>query len=326
MHLELEIHVLHELVAELLELLSLLGRHGVEHLLGLRHPLGHDLEQLVEGLRVLREEIPVALHESVEVGLLTVGPLLEHPVELRHHVLQALHVLGGHVVDAFGDLIELLLHQLLAKLLHQLLELLAGLLALEVVVLQALHLAGEVGREHVELHVLHRCRVGFELLLTLIDAIALGLVRLTQLIERRPFRLDDLAQRIGDVVVDAAEIVVLEDLATALPEALHHVADALHVATVAIGQAVLHHLPQRRVDVAVIEQLVRHLTEEMVGVEIEPGLAAIPARVGEVRRLPPTAVTTTREDHGRNVVRSPDLVQVGAPPHSISRCVAVNVR
>ena len=94
LHLELEVHVLHELVAEVLELLSLLGRHGVEHLLGLRHPLGHDLKQLVEGLRVLREEIPVALHESVEVGLLTVGPLLEHPVELRHHVLQALHVLG----------------------------------------------------------------------------------------------------------------------------------------------------------------------------------------------------------------------------------------
>ena len=215
------------------------------------------------------------------------------------------------------------MHQLLAKLVHQLLELLASLLALEVVVLQALHLAGEVGWEHVELHVLHRRRVGFELLLTLIDAIALGLARLTQLIERRTFRLDDLAQRVGDVVVDAAEIVVLKDLATALPEALHHVADALHVAAVAIGQAVLHHLPQRRVDVAVIEQLVRHLTEEVVGVEIEPGLAAIPARVGEVRRLPPTAVTTTREDHGRNVVRSPDLVQVGTLPAfhlTVRRC------
>ena len=218
------------------------------------------------------------------------------------------------------------MHELLTKLVHQLLELLASLLALEVVVLQALHLASKVRREHVELHILHRRRVGLELLLTLIDAIALGLARLTQLIERRTFRLDDLAQRIGDVVVDTAEIVVLEDLATAFPEALHHVADALHVAAVAIGQAVLHHLPQGRVDVAVIEQLIRHLTEEVVGVEIETGLAAIPTRIGEVRRLPPTAVTTTREDHGRNVVRSPDLVQVGAPPHSISRCVAVNVR
>ena len=101
------------------------------------------------------------------------------------------------------------MHELLTKLVHQLLELLASLLALEVVVLQALHLASKVRREHVELHVLHRRRVGFELLLTLIDAIALGLARLTQLIERRAFRLDDLAQRVGDVVVDAAEIVVL---------------------------------------------------------------------------------------------------------------------
>ena len=51
-------------------------------------------EQLVEVLRVLREEVAVALHERVEVGLFAALSLLEHLVERREHVLHASHVLG----------------------------------------------------------------------------------------------------------------------------------------------------------------------------------------------------------------------------------------
>ena len=65
-----QVHVLEQLLGETLELRPLLGRHRVEHRLHGRHALGHDLEQLVEVLRVLWEEVAVALHEALEVGLL----------------------------------------------------------------------------------------------------------------------------------------------------------------------------------------------------------------------------------------------------------------
>ena len=55
---------------ELLELRALLGAHGVEQLLHLRHRLRHLLEQLVEGLRIAGEEVAEAVHEPFEIGLL----------------------------------------------------------------------------------------------------------------------------------------------------------------------------------------------------------------------------------------------------------------
>ena len=64
-----QVHVLEQLVGELLELRPLLGRHRVEHRLHRRHAPGHLLEQLVDVLRVLREEVAVLRHELVEVGL-----------------------------------------------------------------------------------------------------------------------------------------------------------------------------------------------------------------------------------------------------------------
>ena len=88
---------------------------------------GHDLEQLVEGLRVLREEVAEALHELLEVGLLAALALLEHLVERGQHVLHARHVLGRHVLHRPGHLVDVALHQLLAELVEQLLEPLAGL-------------------------------------------------------------------------------------------------------------------------------------------------------------------------------------------------------
>ena len=50
-------------------------------------------------------------------------------------------------------------------------------------------------------------------------------------------------------------------------------------------EALLHHPAQRRVEVAVVEQVVAHLVEQRLGVEVEAGLGAVPARVPEpVRR------------------------------------------
>ena len=85
-----QIHVVEQRVRELLQLRALLGRHRVQQLLHLRHRARHLLEQLVERLRVVREEVAEAIHEPFEVGLLAALALLEHVVELGEHVLHAL--------------------------------------------------------------------------------------------------------------------------------------------------------------------------------------------------------------------------------------------
>ena len=46
-------------------------------------------------------------------------------------------------------------------------------------------------------------------------------------------------------------------------------------------EALLHEPAQRRVQVAVVEEVVAHLVEERLGVEVEAGLRAVPARVPE---------------------------------------------
>ena len=91
---------------------------------------------------------------------------------------------------------------------------------------------------------------------------------------------------LGDVFVDAAEVVAVELLAPPLAQLLEHLAHALDVAALAVAEALLHHPPQRRVEVAVVEQVVGHLREQRVGVEVEPDLGAVPTRVAEARGQP----------------------------------------
>ncbi len=117
-----QVHVFEQLLGQPLQLRALLGRHRVEHRLHRRHALRHDLEQLVEGLRVLGEEVAVALHEALEVGLLTSLSLGEHLVELGEHVLHPLHLRGVDVAHRAGHLVEVALRELLAQLVEQLLE------------------------------------------------------------------------------------------------------------------------------------------------------------------------------------------------------------
>ena len=60
---------LEQLFGESLQLGPLLRGHRVQHRLHGGHALGHDLEQLIEALGVLREEVAESFHEPVEVGL-----------------------------------------------------------------------------------------------------------------------------------------------------------------------------------------------------------------------------------------------------------------
>jgi hypothetical protein len=268
-----QVHVAEQLIAELLHLGPLLGRHRVEHRLHRRHATGHLLEQLLQRLRVLREEVAELLHELLEPGVLATLLPVEHLVEGGEHVLHALHVARGHVLHALGHLVDHLLHELLAQPVEHLLETLLGLARLEVVGAQFAHLAGQVVRHEIESHVAlggHLAGgVGAPLVTTRLR-IAHGVL------DRVSLLVDDVVELARDLVVDTAEIVTVEPLLTFLPELGEQVAQALQPLAVGAPHTVLHHPTQGGVDVAVIQQLVGELAEQGVGVEIEAALGAVP--------------------------------------------------
>ena len=279
-HLPAQVHVLEQRLGQALQLRPLLGRHRVEHRLHGRHALRHDLEQLVERLGVLGEEVAVALHELLEGGLRVLPGLLhgEQVVEVVEHVLHALHGLGGHLLHGPGHLVEVALRHLLAELVHQLVELLARLAGGELVLLELLHHPGEVGREHVELEV----PLGHDLVGDLLPAGVAALAGLPrQLVEALALHVEHLAERLGDLLVHAAEVVALELVAPAAAQALHEVAHAHDLLVVPVAEALLHHPAQGGVEVAVVQQVVGDLLEHGLGVEVEPHLGAVPLRVPE---------------------------------------------
>ena len=200
-------------------------------------------------------------------------------VELGQHVLHPGHVLGRHRLHRARHLVDEALHELLAQLVDQLLELLAGLRGGELVLLQRLHLAGEVGRQEVEVHL--------ALLDDLVGDLLAALVRPTRAAsrasscERGPLLVDDLPELVGDLVVDPAEVVVLEHLPALLAQAFHDLPQALEVLAVGGVEARLEHAAQGGVEVAVVQQVVGDLRHDLVGAELEADLGAVPARVAE---------------------------------------------
>ena len=101
------------------------------------------------------------------------------------------------------------------------------------------------------------------------------------IVERPALLVDDVAQLLGDVVVHAAEVVLLEQVRPPAPQLLHQLPQALQPLAVAIPEAALHHAPQRVVEIAVVEQVVGDLLQDAVGVELEADLGAVPPGVRE---------------------------------------------
>ena len=167
---------------------------------------------------------------------------------------------------------------MLAQFVHQLLEALLRLATLEVVGLQFAHLASQIVRQHVEAEVALGRGIAGRLGTSFVAA-PLG-VR-SCLLNCVAFFIDDVVERVGDLLVDTAEVVLVEALLTFLAQLVEHLAQTLHALAVAIVHTLLHHLAQRSVDVAVIQQVVRQRVEQRVRIEIEPFLRAIPARIGE---------------------------------------------
>ena len=288
-HLPAQVHVAEQLVGQLLQLGPLLGRHRVEHRLHRRHLLGQLLEQLVEALRVLREEVPVLLHELLEARVLAPLATFEHLVERRHHVLHAGEVLGRHLLHRPAHLLEQLVGELLAQAVEQSLEAARRLLRLEVVLLQLADLAGEVVGQEVEAHVaVHRrlaCGLGAALVAGALGVL-LGLAH--GVVDGVALLVDDVVELAGDLVVDTAEVEAVEAVLALAAQLLEQLADALQALAVAVAEALVHHPAQGGVDVAVVQQLVGQLLEQRVAVELEPLLGAVPAGVGETRRHPAT--------------------------------------
>ena len=103
-----QVHVLEQRLGQPLELRPLLGRHRVPHGLGRRHAGGQLLEQLVEVLRVTREEVAELLHERLEarVDRLTRLALLDHAVERVEGLAHVLELGRVGIGQRLGHLVE----------------------------------------------------------------------------------------------------------------------------------------------------------------------------------------------------------------------------
>ncbi len=75
------------------------------------------------------------------------------------------------------------------------------------------------------------------------------------------------------------ELVVLEQLPSPLAYPLEHLAHALDPLAVAVLEAALQQALEGLVEVAVEQQVVGQLGEDVVGVELEPDLGTVPLRV-----------------------------------------------
>ena len=98
-------------------------------------------------------------------------------------------------------------------------------------------------------------------------------------VERSLRGLNYVLQLRGNLGVDTAEVVLLAFGVSPLAEPFHQFAETGHPAAIPIRETLLHHPPQRRVHVPVVQQIVVDFGKDGVGVEVEALLRAVPARV-----------------------------------------------
>ena len=132
----------------------LVGRHRPHHPLGRGCPLRQRLDELLDGLRLLREEVPVLVHEVREVlgGVLALPVLVEELVEIGQHLRDGRAVLVARVLERVLHAGEPLVEQLAPQEVLDLLVRLLGGLGLPVVRTQRVHGSGRRAGERVERH------------------------------------------------------------------------------------------------------------------------------------------------------------------------------
>ena len=226
------------------------------------------LQQLVEAVDAGREHVAELLHESVEVRRPAFHAVLEHLVQRAHHVPSARQVLALHLLDRALEALEHLVEHLLLEPLHQRVELLARLVIDELVVAERLHASAQLVGHAVELVVallrdaLHElARLGRRgLVLPPLDARALG--------------VDHVLHFLAQLIDRGVEVVAAELALARLTQLLEELLQALHVGRTPSQQPL-----QRRIEVAVVHEVVGQRVQQVARVEIVHALAAVPARV-----------------------------------------------
>jgi len=259
--------VLKDRVIHLTQLLARLRAQRLHQRLHLRHLPLQVLEQLVEVVDARREHVAKALHEAVEVRGPALHPLLQHLVQLAHHVADAAEVLALHLLQGPLDALEHLVEHLLLQLLHELLELLPRLVVDELVVAQALDPAAEVVGQAIELVVAlardpveQLARLRRSLLQPAFDALSFG--------------VDDVLDFLAKLLDRRVEVVAAELALTGLPELLEQLLEAAHVRRTPAQEAL-----QGGVQVAVVHEVVGQGVQDVSGVEFVELLSSVPAGV-----------------------------------------------
>ena len=125
-HLAGQPHVRHRLGHQVGQLGPLLGREPGHHAFLGGRPAGEGVDQLLDRLRVVREELPVLVHELAEplVGVLAAVVRVDERGQVGDHVLDRLHVLLAGVLQRLLHRGERAVEHLPAQ---QVLDLLVGL-------------------------------------------------------------------------------------------------------------------------------------------------------------------------------------------------------
>ena len=146
----------------------------------------------------------------------------------------------------------------------------------EFVILKPLHPACEVLGEQLELHV----PFGDDLVGDLLSAFVARCLRLVaQLLEPGPLLCEHLLELFCDLAVGAPEVIAVELRLASLSQPRHQVTKTLHPLS-RLSEPGIEHAAQRRVGVAVIQQVVGDLVEEAVYLVGDPLLGTVPPRVG----------------------------------------------
>ncbi len=233
-------------------------------------------KELVEGVGT-GEHVPEPLLELLEGGVerLAALALLEHLVEGVEGVAQPGQLLGPHRAERLGHPLGVGLGHLLAQLLDQLLEPLPGLGGDEVVALQPAHPAGHVVGEEVE----GDPALGGHVVGHLLAPLVARDPRLVhQLVDGRPLLGHHLVEGLGHPGQLAVGVAALEELGPPPAEPLEELARAEDPLPALGAHPGAQQPPQGVVEVAAGQHFVGQLGQQVLGVEAESLLGAVPAR------------------------------------------------
>ncbi len=208
-------------------------------------PADQRVDQFLQIARVVREQVPVGVHEAVEVlgGVLAPGVGFQHPVEVGEHVLDPLHGFGVGPLQHVFHAAELAIKHLAAEQVLEPLEGLPGRRGAPGVVSQPPDRLRGVRRQRVELGL---TQPGF----------VAGVGE-----EFRPLLADGRVEQRASLVQDAVEAAPAAHLPLPLTHPPQHVVQAAVVSHAAAQQ-----ITQRASRVRAAEHRVAELVQRATGV------------------------------------------------------------